>query len=94
MKALKQIWKYEISPYNPEIQIPKGAEILTVQVQNDKPNIWCLVDPVALKETRKFIVVGTGHNFPHDENIIYRGTFQLEEGSLVFHVFEDVSQTI
>jgi hypothetical protein len=58
----KVIWKFELEPTdNQEIEMPKGAEILTAQNQVGIPCLWALVDPTAEKETRTFEVVGTGH---------------------------------
>jgi hypothetical protein len=81
------IWKYpfEVTD-NVSISMPGGAQILTVQAQNDTPCVWALVDPEAPKQTHHFRVYGTGH--PIDEPGQYLGTFQLYGGSLVFHVFE------
>lgn len=71
------------------IWIPKDATILTVQVQRNIPCLWVLLDPDADKVLRKIVIVGTGQEFP-EEGLRYIGTFQLFEGSLVFHVFECV----
>lgn len=90
---MKTIWKYEIPAQEDiHLKIPKGGEILAVQVQFRTPFIWVLVDPNAEKEDRYFDVIGTGHEC---NDIIgsgtvrtYIGTFQLHSGSLVFHLFE------
>jgi len=37
---------------------------------------------------RTFAIYGTGHKHEHVEGT-YIGTFQLDGGSLVFHVFEE-----
>ena len=66
--------------------MPKGAEILTVQLQG-VPCFWALVEPSAKNEKRTFIIHGTGHNIS-TENKKYIGTYQECEGSLVWHVFE------
>ena len=84
---MKTIWKYEVNPYS-EQRLPKGAEVLSVQVQKDKPCIWVLVDPSNEKELRVFRVYGTGHELP-DNPGKFIGTFQLFDGDLVFHVFEE-----
>lgn len=87
----KVIWKYEISPDKTSIEIPKDAEILSVQMQNDKPCIWALVNPEN-KLTEKIIeIYGTGHEIPCDGlHRIFRGTFQLFDFGLVFHLFERI----
>ena len=88
----KQIWKFEITPYDSAIQMPKFSEILTIQTQNGNPCIWALVYPENEKEERYFEVYGTGHEIHYDIGINrkYINTFQLESGSLVFHLFERI----
>jgi hypothetical protein len=86
------IWKYEIIPTDAqEIEMPEGARILCVQVQNDTPYIWALVNPAAVKCGRRLRIVGTGHTVFGDPGA-YIGTFQFANG-LVFHVF-DQGQTV
>lgn len=85
------IWKFELEVTdNQFISIPKNAEILSIQTQNNSPCIWAFVDPKEEKEERCFEMFGTGSEI-HGDMGIYRkfiGTFQINEGSLVFHVFE------
>ena len=68
------------------LQLPRDAQILTVQMQHGDPYIWAKVDPSASKETRNFRLYGTGH--PMDEDGQYVGTFQTKDGKFVFHLFE------
>ena len=84
---MKQIWKFELGP-DAKIEMPLGANILCVQTQYDKPQIWALVDPTARTIRRRFRTYGTGHIMPVNPGE-YIGTFQLHNGSLVFHVFEE-----
>lgn len=88
----KTIWKFPVLPDH-NIDMPIGAEILSVQTQNGIPCIWALVDPKAEKEVRKFEIFGTGHELECNENIKRKfiGTFQpyLQMNlGLVFHMFE------
>jgi hypothetical protein len=90
---MKTIWKYELKP-ECELEMPLGAEILTIQMQFgedtvpfEHPRLWALVDLGVEKEKRSFCTYGTGHSLP-DKPGRYIGTFQLDSGSLVFHVFE------
>lgn len=80
------IWKYQLNPET-ILEIPQDGQILAIQVQNSAPYMWVLVNPQAPKVSRKFIAYGTGHLF-ESQGTIYRGTFQLPEDGLVFHVFE------
>lgn len=89
----KQIWKFHLDPNKNNVAMPVGAEILTIQTQDEMPCIWALVDPDNEKELRHFEVYGTGHDIPCDMGIErkYINTFQLEGGSLVFHLFERIN---
>lgn len=74
------------------VEMPRGAQILDVQVQRGTPQMWALVDPAAPIERRQFRLVGTGHHFKlfEDQQPKHVGTFQLDSGALVFHLFEIV----
>jgi hypothetical protein len=88
---MKVIFKYEIEARDHQsVEMPAGAQILSVQVQRDVPCIWAIVDPANPVESRSFEVFGTGHPFPAciGSGREYIGTFQLLAGSLVFHLFE------
>lgn len=83
------IYKYSIEVTDVQmVSMPIGAEILTVQVQNETPCIWALVDSNAPLENVKIRVHGTGHPVNGEENLEYIGTFQLLGGRLVFHTFK------
>ena len=87
---MKVIWKYpfEVNSHI-SLQMPKGAKVLSVQVQKEQPCLWALVNADNEKETRTFACYGTGHL--HDEiNGNFIGTFQLINGSFIGHLFEEV----
>lgn len=86
---MKTIWKFPLLVTDLcRIQIPKNAEVLTVQRQNEQVCLWALVDPEANKETRYFEVHGTGNPILESDNRErrYIGTFQA--APFVWHVFE------
>ncbi len=93
---MKTIYKYEIKAGLNIIDMPYGADILDVQVQCDKTQLWALVDTEHPNEARKFFPIGTG--WPMDKALEqvnkflkydkYVGTFQLNEWGLVYHLFE------
>lgn len=86
---MKRIYKYPISVDDEiSIKIPKGAVILTVQIQKGEPCIWALVDPDKEETERHFYLYGTGMTVTHAE--VYIGSFQMLNGSLIFHLFESV----
>ena len=72
------------------LKLPRDAKILTVQTQRGAPQLWAMVDSETKKETRHFRLSGTGHPLGEDylKIINYIGTFQMENGALVFHLFE------
>lgn len=86
---MKSIYKYQLPLGDTvTIEMPREAQALAVQVQSGSPYIWALVDPDAPKELRQFKVFGTGHMIPQEDPLHYLGTFQLDDGNFVFHVFE------
>jgi len=89
----KTIWKYPmpIVDYY-AFDMPEDAEVLTVQVQHGVPCIWATVDPNKPKLPRGFFVRGTGHELGLAESAKYVGTFQIELGGLVFHLFDEGPQ--
>ena len=89
---MKTIHKYRVTATdNQEIKLPKGAKILTVQVQHNESFMWIEIDPENDTESKYFEVFGTGHSMPEGKRI-YIGTFQLHNGALVFHLYERLFQ--
>jgi hypothetical protein len=87
------VWKFPI-PFPPrsdvfEIEMPAGAQPLTLQMQYGEPQIWALCDPAAPKVATPFRIAGTGH--PIEGDVQYLGSFQVANGALVFHVFMGVA---
>ena len=86
----KTIWKFElIIGDSQEVKMPKGSEILSVQMQNGIPCLWALVIPDEKRtEIKKIETFGTGHPMMYDLGIVrlFIGTYQVK--GLVFHVFE------
>lgn len=95
---MKAIWKYQLDPTGSQIvQLPEGARILCVQTQaQDYRNticLWALVDPAAPKRDVEIRTHGTGHELPPEAvRYGYLGTYQLQGGALVFHVFRLFSE--
>lgn len=85
------IWKFpfKLASGRFEIEMPKDAEILAVQVQREVPCVWAKADPESEREMRRFRIVGTGHPFREDGKLSYIGSFQQLEGLLVWHLFEE-----
>lgn len=84
----KTIWKYElVATQKQTLMIPEGAEFLYIDVQHEIPQIWMLLNPLAPQMPKTFITIGTGHPIS-DKLGRYLGTYMLQDGFLVFHVFE------
>lgn len=86
---MKTIWKFRLAGMDRQrLRMPKGAEVLTVQIQGDEPFIWAIVDDQAETETRVFDIYGTGNPLPESVMGVrkYVGTFQ--KAWFVGHVFE------
>lgn len=94
MNQRNTIWKFPLPIKGPEefkIEMPQGAKILTLQMQNGKPMLWVSFD-LELREkchdiSRFFSWKTTGQEFVGWTNR-YVGT--ILDGSLVFHLYETV----
>ena len=83
-----RIWKFELLP-GMSVSMPRGAEVLHAAGQGDGLFVWALCDPDRPTESRYFDVYGTGHPCPDPDHLgRYVGTAHLDDGALVFHVFE------
>jgi hypothetical protein len=88
---MQTIYKYPMKLEDEQlIDMPRGAEVLTVQVQRDAVWLWAKVDPDEPLIPRRILTHGTGHEVTEAAGR-YIDTFQLHGGDLVFHVFEGIS---
>ena len=87
------IWKYTLKTTDAQtISMPANARILSLQTQFGIPCLWVMVDPAAAPEPRQFFTYGTGHKIIEPiSNLQFVGSYQLDGGALVFHVFETAS---
>lgn len=93
----RTIYKYpfEITDVQ-QIELPKGARILHVDVQvtgdfdRQVPCLWAEVETQAEKVMRTFYLFGTGHMMPDEQDIylFHVGSFLMRAGVLVFHLYE------
>jgi hypothetical protein len=74
------------------IDLPENCQILTVQMQHGKPQLWVLADREHIKKQKVIQIIGTGHEIPITNIARYISTFQMENGYLVFHVFENYNK--
>lgn len=83
-----RIWKWKLAMVDEQtIDVPEGARLLTVQIQDGAPQIWALHDERSPKCQRRIAIYGTGNPIPDDPGD-YIATFQMSKGALVFHAFE------
>lgn len=87
---MKTIYKYPLAPKTVNyLDLPKGAEVLSVQEQRGGINVYALVDSTE-EETEVFeiLMFGTGHKVSERiEEYPFIGTVSLHNGDLVFHIF-------
>ena len=60
---MKKIWKFPLgtsSAYTISIMIPKGANLLTVGIQQRVFMLWAEIDTSAPEVTRNFVIYATG----------------------------------
>lgn len=86
---MRTIHKYLLLPGDQTvIQTYEGAKVLCVQMQHGDPHVWLEVDTQQPLTRKTFRVYGTGHELPSAFGpSYYVGTFQLNNGELVFHVY-------
>lgn len=90
---MNTIWKLGVPIKDAfSLELPSGAAVLCVQVQGTggAPHIWAEVNPENPKKERKFRLFGTGHPIENPNELRYIGTFQEDDGHLIFHLYEQV----
>jgi hypothetical protein len=87
---VKTVWKYLIPLGDvKELDLPEGAEPLSVERQADGYYLWVLLDPTKPLVRRRFRLVGTGHELPDSfQKAHFIGTIFPFGGQAVFHLFE------
>lgn len=85
---MKTIYKYRLPDKINKLMIPAGGIVLTIQLQDDIPTIWVLVNPSNPEKERIFHLVGTGHKIEirAGAHPVYVGTVQIDWH--VWHCFE------
>lgn len=84
----RSIWKFTFNVNDwCEFNMPVGAVIRHISVQNDTPCLWAEVDLDAPSEIRRFRTYGTGHPMDNTPQT-YLGTYFIQGGRFVFHLYE------
>lgn len=94
---METIYKYQLSVVDFQmIDLPKGAEILSVQTQpptygdkSDQLFMWVKIDTTNELEPRRIRIFGTGHPMEYEHELNFIGTVQMNNYSLVWHIFEN-----
>ncbi len=92
---MRRIYKYQIETTDVQkIRVPRLAEtnnfkeqVLKIDIQNEIPCIWCLVDIDEEERDLEIRIVGTGNPMPLLSKDDYLGSYMLHDGALVFHIF-------
>ena len=83
-----KIWKYQMLERDCFLELPRGARILSCQLQNKILCLWCLVDEnQAVLEDRHFVAVGTGYDLPYPA-VLMRFITTVPLDGIVHHIFE------
>ena len=89
------IKKYKLETVDYQtINVPKIDDIinfkdqfLNLEIQNNEPCIWCLVDDGEPTQEIGIVIFGTGMEIPILSKNEYLGTYMLRGGDFVYHVF-------
>ena len=84
-----RVWKYELQLTDTQlVDMPKGAELLSVANHRGVLCLWAKVDADQEMETRYIEIIGTGNPMPQDMGGDRRfiGTAVIDP--FVWHVFE------
>ena len=88
---MKTIYKWTLALQDRQvITAPHNTSFLTVQLQHGEPQVWGICNPNLPPEENVFHIRGTGHPMPETDNLLYVGSFQMNEGQFIFHVFREV----
>jgi hypothetical protein len=88
---MKTIHKYHLALAEVQvIEVPQGAQFLTVQMQGERLCVWAIVDTTHQNAHESFVIVGTGALLPDTSNWQYMETVQQYDGRFVWHVFRAI----
>jgi len=72
--------KFDTSDY---VEMPKGAQILDVQIQYETFCVWAIVDPEQEMVQRKISIIGTGQKVNGGKYIA-----TIQNSIFVWHIFD------
>ena len=89
---MRRIYKYPLDITKGEqgvgirfdVPMPKGARILTVQMQAGLPTIWADVSKDR-EATRRLVIYGTGWDLPQEPGVYVSS---VQSGPYVWHIYD------
>ena len=88
---IRQVWKFPLAlRYQQAVSMPRGARILTVQMQEEALCLWALCNIQSEPRSRVIAILATGESAPGMCDLKYISSFQQRGGEYVFHAFEIV----
>lgn len=89
---MKTIYEYEIMTYGIEtITMPKDANIISVQAQNNQVRLWVETDTNCVESINVvFHMITTGSYIPDYVELEYLGTVVLDDGGFVVHIYKQI----
>jgi hypothetical protein len=89
---MRKVFKYTLEEAEQQaLDLPVGAELLSVGYQNGQLRLWALVDPdQTMTETHRIRMAGTGHPLPDGVELAFLGRVGLLDGALILHFFEEL----
>ena len=81
-----QVWKFPLRPGtgSQQVRIPRGAQLLSIQLQDGMPTLWALCDEDAPLVERQLWAYGTGDAMVKAWPFV--ATLQI--GTAVLHYFD------
>lgn len=87
------VWKYNLKIQDSqEVEMPVSSRPLSVQVQQERIQLWVLVQSGMPMTKRIVNIYGTGEGINQNIGQYFIGTVQLQKGRLIFHVFIEKEQ--
>lgn len=84
---MQTIYKYRINTSESSVDLPEGAEILSVGEQDNRVYLWARVDTDKPLVPRRIYVIGTGFSLDLGTEPRYVGTVHMPTG-FVWHIYE------
>ena len=89
--ANRVVYKYPLDITDRQsVCLPLGAQILSIQAQNNTLMLWAMVDPDQVAQSVVLQILGTGNPAQVSHRAKHIETVQMPTG-LVWHIFKEVS---